>query len=41
VRKGIGLATDKLTYLSSRVNDDLMVTDVKRRGENITRIINV
>jgi len=41
VRKGSGLATDERTHLSRGANDDVMVTDVRRRGENMTRIINV
>jgi len=41
VRKGSGLATDKWTDLSRGANDDDMVTDVKRRGEKMTTIINV
>jgi len=41
VRKGSGLATDERTDLSRGADDDVMVTDVKRRGEKIMRIINV
>jgi len=41
VQKGSSLATDERTDLSRGANDDVMVTDVKRRGENMTRIINV
>jgi len=41
VHKGSRLATDKPTDLSRGANDDVMVTDVKRRGEKITWIINV
>jgi len=41
VRKGSGLATDKRPDLNRGTNDDVMVTDVKRRGENMTRIIKV
>jgi len=41
VRKGSGLATDEETDLSRGLNDDVVVTDVKRRGEKMTRIINV
>jgi len=40
VRKGSGLATDELTDLSRGMNDDVVVTDVARRGEKMTRIIN-
>ena len=38
--KGSGLATDKRTDLIRGANDDVMVTDVKRRGDKMTRIIN-
>ena len=41
VRKGSGLATDERTDLTRGVNDDVMVTDVKRSAEKMTRIINV
>jgi hypothetical protein len=40
-RKGSGHATDERTDLSRGSNDDVMVTDIKRRGEKMTRIINV
>jgi len=40
VRKGSGLATDEWTALSRGANDDVIVTDVKRRGEKMARIIN-
>jgi hypothetical protein len=41
VRNGRGLSTDERTELSRGANDDVMVTKVKRRGEKMTRIINV
>jgi hypothetical protein len=41
VRKGSGLATDERTDLSRGANDDAIVTDVKRRGEMMTRVINI
>jgi len=41
VRMGSGFTTDQLTDLSRSANDDVMVTEIKRRGEKITRIINV
>jgi endonuclease/exonuclease/phosphatase (EEP) superfamily protein YafD len=41
VRKGSGLATDERTNLSRGTNDDVIVTDVKRRGEKMTRVINI
>jgi hypothetical protein len=40
VHKGSGLTTDLRTDLSSGANDDVMVTDVKSRGDKMTRIIN-
>jgi len=41
VCKGSGFATDELTDLSTGANIDVGVTDVKRRGGKMTRIINV
>jgi hypothetical protein len=41
VRKGSSLAKDEQTDLSRGANDDVMVTNVKRRGEKMARIINV
>jgi len=41
VHKGSGHATDDQTDLSRAAHDDVMVTHVKRRGEKMTRIINV
>jgi len=41
VCKGCGLATDERGDLSMGANDNVIVTNVKRRGEKMTRIINV
>jgi hypothetical protein len=41
IRKGSGLVVDERTDLSRGAHDDVMVTDVRRRGEKITRIVNV
>jgi len=41
VGKGSGLATDERTDLSRGANDHIIVTDVKRPGEKMTRIINI
>jgi endonuclease/exonuclease/phosphatase family metal-dependent hydrolase len=41
VRKGSGLAVDERTDLSKGGNDDVIVTDVRRRGEKVTRIVNI
>jgi len=41
VRKTSGLATDEWTDLSKGANDLVMVTDLKRRGERMTTIINI
>jgi hypothetical protein len=41
VRKGSGLAVDERTDLSKGGNDDVIVTDVRRKGEKITRIVNI
>jgi hypothetical protein len=41
LRKGSALPTDELTDLNRGANDDVMVTDVKRREEKVTRNINV
>jgi hypothetical protein len=38
---GSGLVVDDLTDLSRGANDDVIVTDLRRRGEKITRIDNV
>jgi len=41
IRKGSGLVVDERTDLSRGANNDVIVTDVRRRGEKITRIVNV
>jgi len=41
IRKGIGLVVDERTDLSRGANDNVIVTDVTRRGEKIPRIVNV
>jgi len=41
VLKGSGLATDEGTDLSRSRNDYVIVTDVKIRGEKMTRVINI
>ena len=41
MHKGSGLATDELTDLSRGANDDVMVTDIKRRGEKMMMSMNV
>jgi len=41
VHKENGLAMDKRIDLSRGTNNDVVVTDVKRRGEKMTRIIHV
>jgi endonuclease/exonuclease/phosphatase (EEP) superfamily protein YafD len=41
VLKGSGAATDEWTNLSSGANDNVIVTDVKRRGEKMTKVINI
>jgi hypothetical protein len=41
VDKGSSLATDEQTDLSRGANDDVIVTDVKRRTEKMTRVINI
>jgi len=41
VRKRSGRTTDECTVLTRGPHDDIMVTDMKRIGEMITRIINV
>ena len=35
------MATHERTVLSRGENDDVIVTTVKRRGENMTRVINI
>jgi hypothetical protein len=41
IRKGSGLVVDELMHLSRGTHDDVIFTDVRRRGEKITRIANV
>jgi len=41
VCKGCGLATNQQTDLSRGANDNVIVSDVRRRGEKIMRIINI
>jgi endonuclease/exonuclease/phosphatase (EEP) superfamily protein YafD len=41
VRKGSGLATDERRDLNRGTNNDLIVTDVKARGEKMKRGINI
>jgi len=40
-RKGSGLVVDERTDLSRGANKDVILTDVRRSGEKITRIVNV
>jgi len=41
IRKGSGLVVHERTDLSREVNDDVIATDVRRRGEKTTRIVNI
>jgi len=41
IRKGSGMVVDKWTDLRRGANDDVMATDGRRRGEKITRIVNI
>jgi len=41
IRRGSSLLVDERTDLSRGANDDVIATDVRRRGETITRIVNV
>jgi len=41
VGKGSGDAVDKRTDLSKGGNDDVIVTDIQRRGEKVIRIVNI
>jgi hypothetical protein len=41
IRKGSGLVVDEQTDLSRGANDDVIATDVRRRGEMITGIVNI
>jgi hypothetical protein len=41
IQRGSGLVVDERTDLSTGANEDVIATDVRRRGERITRIVNV
>jgi hypothetical protein len=41
IPKGSGLVVDEHTDVSRGANNEVIVTDVRRRGENITRIVNI
>jgi len=41
IRKGSGLVVDERTDLRRGANDDVIGTEVTRRGEKITRIVNI
>jgi hypothetical protein len=41
IRKGSGLVVDQQTDLSGGANNKVILTDIRRRGEKITRIVNV
>lgn len=41
IQKGSGLVVDDRTYLSRGANDNVSVTDVRRTGEKIMRIVNI
>jgi len=41
VRVGRGLATEKRIDHSRGTNDNVIVTDVNRRGEKMTKVINI
>jgi hypothetical protein len=41
IRKGSGLVVDERKDLSRAANDEVVATDVRRRGEMITRIGNI
>jgi hypothetical protein len=41
IRGGSGLVVDERTDLSRGANEDIIPTDVRRRGERIMRIVNV
>jgi hypothetical protein len=40
-RMGSGLVVDEGTELSRGANDNVIATDIRRRGEKITRIVNI
>ena len=41
ILKGSGLVLDQWTALSRGANDNVIATDVMRRGETIPRIVNI
>jgi len=41
IRKGSGLEVDERMDLNRGANDDVIVTDVRRRGQKMKRIFNV
>jgi len=41
IRKGSGLLVDERMDSCRGANDDVIVTNVRRRGEKITRILNI
>jgi hypothetical protein len=41
IRKGTGLVVDERTDLSRGANDDGIATDIRRRGEKITSLVNI
>jgi hypothetical protein len=41
IRRGSGLVVDEQTDLSRGANEDVIATDIRRRGERITRIVNI
>jgi len=41
VRRRSGFATNKWTDFSKNTLSDLIVVDIKRRGDNMTRIVNI
>jgi len=41
IRMGSGLVADEQTDSSRGANDDVTVTDVRRRGEKMTWIVNI
>jgi len=41
IQKGSGLVVDERMDLTRGADDDVIATDVRRRGEKITRIVNI
>jgi hypothetical protein len=41
IGKGTGLVVDERTDVSRGANDDIIVTDLRSKGEKITRIVNI